>query len=148
MPDLYKIIFISAGSGTEQDLKAVAKKLSLATQIPQETLLEKLRHVPFEYKKGLTKEKAASIAAALNKMGAKTEIMPEGAALKTPPRAPKPHADVSASDFEPPAQAPPKSATPKAPPKPAEQFDFAPPMQAKEPAAPGAGFAAAGGVQV
>jgi hypothetical protein len=142
MPDLFKIIFISAGSGTEQDLKAVAKKLSLATKIPQETLLEKMRHAPFEYRKGLTREKAASIAAALNKMGAKTEVMPEGAPSKAPaprstgpsaepPRAPKPTAELSAFDFDQSSPAPPKPAAPKAPPRAAQEFDFAQPTQLK-----------------
>src|SRR6185295_3002312 len=79
MSDTYQIVFLKAGDGSPSSQKSVAERIAHATKSAPELMLKQIERAPFIYKKGLPKAKADSIAAVLNKLGATTEVRPEGA---------------------------------------------------------------------
>jgi len=81
MSDTHQIVFLKAGDDSPANRQTVAEKISTASKTPVETLLKQIEGAPFVYKRGLPKAKAEAISAALNRLGAVTEVTPDGAPI-------------------------------------------------------------------
>src|SRR5688572_17076426 len=100
MSDTYQIVFLKAGDGSPSSQKTVAEKIAHATKSSPEQILKQIERAPFVYKKGLPKAKAENVAAALTKLGATTEVRPEGGGFDAPAPAHAPAQSSAGFSFE------------------------------------------------